>query len=115
MKRCRPLLFLSLFALTQSGCSWHRDLVLDEVGSYETIQVTTSHGTERLRNPTVDADTLFGTTPDGASRRIPYEEVASVEASGTDVAGTVVLAVLGAGLVAAIIGLATYEMCILSC
>ena len=116
MFRNRPvsLALVGLFVWV-TGCTYHSQLVLDEVDQYGKVHVTTPTGLETLYEPTVVSDTLTGLTEDGEGRAIPLKDVLKLEASGTNVAGTVTLAVLGAGLIAAAIALSTYEMCILSC
>lgn len=123
MKRNRPvsLALVALF-LWQTGCTSYKLISVSDVAEHGKVRVTLADGErETLHGPWVDADSIKGQIRAGGAsnqlvdRAIPLEQVAELGALGTNVAGTVTLAVLGAGLLAAVIALSQYEMCILSC
>ena len=98
-----------------TGCTSYTPIDIAEWPDHRKVRVTSvSTGSTEIRDPFVEADSLRGTAGD-YDYAIPLSGVSLVEAKGTDVAGTLVLAVLGAGFVAAMIAGASYEMCTLSC
>jgi len=123
MFRNRPvsLALVGLFVWL-TACSSYKHIEVDKVADHGKIRVTTTDGErETIHEPRVETDSIKGLVSQGRPQptkhpwAIPLDQVIELEASGTNVVGTVALAVLGAGLVAAAIALSTYEMCILSC
>lgn len=123
MIRSHPVLppLLGLF-LSVTACTSYKQIQIGEVADHGKVRVTLADGErETLHGPWVDADSIKGRiragrpSPQLVDRAIPLDQVAELGAPGTNVAGTVTLAVLGAGLLAAVIALSQYEMCILSC
>jgi hypothetical protein len=105
-----------------SGCTSYKHIETADVAEHGVVRVTLRDGRRTtLREAAVVGDSISGYAregrprPEDVHRTFALDEVSVAEAKGPDVAGTVVLAVLGAGLVAAVIAASTYEMCILSC
>ena len=116
MLRNRPvsLALVGLF-VGVTACTSYTPIDIAEWLDHGKVRVTSvSTGSTEIRDPFVEADSLRGTVGD-YDYAIPLAGVSVVEAVGTDVGGTIALSVLGAALVAAIVGMATYDMCILSC
>jgi len=104
------------------NCTSYKPIEVGDVGDYQTIRVTVvDEGQETLREPRIEADSIVGIAkrgrprPRDERRSFAIDEVSRVESRGTDVVGTVVLAVVAAGIALAIIAINSYEWCMLSC
>jgi hypothetical protein len=130
--KCSRTVALALVGLLLwvPACTNYKVIPVSEAPEHGKVRVTLTDGErETLREPWIDGDSIKAYTNEsvgnlGPQQRaedaqdvvvIPLDQVTEVEAKGTDVAATVILAVLGAGLVAAAIAAPLYEMCGLSC
>ena len=86
-----------------TGCASYTQIGVDEVADYGKVRVTkTDGGRETVYDPRVEADSIRGRFVEGdqprtADRAICLDEVAELDAVGTNAGGTV-LVVLGSAL-----------------
>ena len=116
MKRSRPvsLALVGLF-LWVTGCTRYQEIEFPDVVAYDEVRVTTKDLNRRLLfEPSLDGDELRGySSRDTAAGEeqwvIPVDGVARIEARQDDTAGTVVLAMLGLGLVVAVVATVDWD------
>jgi hypothetical protein len=102
--RCRPisLLLIGLF-LWVTACTSYTQIEIGEVPDHGKVRVTLTDGErETLRDPWVEASSIRSTD----SHAIPLDQVAGLEAVGTNEGGTVFLVLGVTALVVVIVGCA---------
>ena len=102
--RAVSLVLVGLF-LWQTGCTSYKLISIGDVSDHGRVRVTLTTGErETLHDPRVVADTITGDEgpPSHDTVSYPLDQVVGVEASSTDVLGTVAV-VIGVAFVALIV------------